>query len=284
MIANWVNQATSTTGTGTITLGSAETGFIAFGDALADGDFVPYVIEDGNDREAGIGTYTVSGTTLARTEVRYTLVSGTYDDTSPVAISLSGSATVRIAPSVSMVFEPLLKYKSLHVTNKELRTAGHSGSANNRPGTINRVYYCEYVAAGQIEVASLGFEVKVVAVTGSAAHMGLYKMNSVANTWSRIGQTGSMSTTTTGKKTSAISGGNILLNPGYYLIAYGSDSDATVDGIANYVPQFLPSKDTTSFTRALFESSYSSGLPTSPTFDNNEVESGTFPNLWVVTA
>lgn len=95
--ADWIAQNTATTGTGTITLGTALAGFIRLQDdsRITDGALVNYTIEDGNDREMGIGTYASAGGTLARTVVQRTLVSGTYDDTSPTAISLSGNAIVR---------------------------------------------------------------------------------------------------------------------------------------------------------------------------------------------
>jgi len=95
--ADWIAQNTATTGTGTITLGTALTGFIRLQDdsRITDGALVNYTIEDGNNREMGIGTYTSAGGTLARTVVQRTLVGGTFDDSSPTAISLSGSAVVR---------------------------------------------------------------------------------------------------------------------------------------------------------------------------------------------
>ena len=87
VLVNRAKVATSTTGTGTITLGSAEDGYQTFADAgVANGDVVRYIIEDGSNFEIGTGTYTASGTTLTRTV--------SESSNSNNAINLSGSATV----------------------------------------------------------------------------------------------------------------------------------------------------------------------------------------------
>jgi len=63
-----VKETTTTTGTGTYTLAGAVTGFEAFS-SVGDGNTTYYSCTDGTDFEVGIGTYTSSGTTLARTTI-----------------------------------------------------------------------------------------------------------------------------------------------------------------------------------------------------------------------
>ena len=63
-------SVTGTPGTGAITLGSALTGYQTFAAAgLANADTTPYLLEDGAAWEIGLGTYTSSGISLARTTI-----------------------------------------------------------------------------------------------------------------------------------------------------------------------------------------------------------------------
>ena len=65
VVKDRVKVTSTTTGTGTFTLGSAATGFQDFS-VIGNGNQTYYTITDGTDWEVGIGTYTSSGTTLSR--------------------------------------------------------------------------------------------------------------------------------------------------------------------------------------------------------------------------
>ena len=106
--ADRVKTATSTTGTGTVTLGSAESGFQAVPSSL-DGETIRYVIEDGTAWEIGTGTYTHSGTTLTR--------SLTSSSTSSL-LNLSGSAKVFISPAAED-----LQYVEVYSSTSDLPSA-----------------------------------------------------------------------------------------------------------------------------------------------------------------
>jgi hypothetical protein len=98
-LVNRAKMTTATTGTGTITLGSAVDGYQTFASAgVVNADVVRYVIEDGNDWEIGTGTYTSSGTTLSRTVDE--------SSNSDNALDLTGNAVVYVAAAGEDIFQP----------------------------------------------------------------------------------------------------------------------------------------------------------------------------------
>jgi len=86
VVKDRVQETTTTTGTGTVTLSGAVTGFQTFS-VIGDGNTTYYAITSGNDWEVGIGTYTASGTTLSRDTILESSNSGS-------AITLSGTSNV----------------------------------------------------------------------------------------------------------------------------------------------------------------------------------------------
>ena len=68
VIRDRILVTSTTTGTGTFTLGAATAGYQDFS-SIGNGNTTYYTITNGTDWEVGIGTYATSGTTLARTQV-----------------------------------------------------------------------------------------------------------------------------------------------------------------------------------------------------------------------
>jgi hypothetical protein len=116
---NRAKMTTSTTGSGTVTLGSASVGYQSFADAgVSNGDVVQYVIEEGGNFEIGTGTYSATGTSLTR--------SPTESSNSNAAISLGGAATV----SITAVADDLNRLQHEGSTKVEPTSTGATVTGN----------------------------------------------------------------------------------------------------------------------------------------------------------
>ena len=109
VLADRVQETTTSTGTGTITLAGAVTGFRSFA-AVGNGNTTFYTIADqsGSNWEVGIGTYTSSGTTLSRSTVLSSSNSGNLVNfgagTKSVFVTLPASRAVYPAFISAMIF------------------------------------------------------------------------------------------------------------------------------------------------------------------------------------
>jgi len=103
-----IRETSTTTGTGTLTLAGAVSGFLPFS-TIGDGQLAYYVIDDGaGNWEVGQGTYTLSGTTLSRQTVL-------ASSNSNALVSFgAGSKTVRLDwPAAALKFMQYAAVESL---------------------------------------------------------------------------------------------------------------------------------------------------------------------------
>lgn len=98
-LVNRAKMTTATTGTGTITLGSAVDGYQSFASAgVVNSDVVRYAIEDDLGAwELGTGTYTSTGTTLSRTLL---------ESSTGSLLNLTGNAVVYVIAAAEDVQQP----------------------------------------------------------------------------------------------------------------------------------------------------------------------------------
>jgi hypothetical protein len=165
-----VQETTSTTGTGTITLNGAVASFQSFS-VIGNGNTTYYTITSGNglDWEVGIGTYTSAGSTLARTTILASSNSGN-------AISLTGTSTVfGTYPADRAVYGDELGYI-------------RDGLAGTNTGTVPMEYFfrlANTVAGANATGAQSVFGVSITLASATLYQFeGLYVLSKTAGTTS----------------------------------------------------------------------------------------------------
>jgi hypothetical protein len=233
MLANWVEEYTTTTGTGTINLGGATAASIAFSDYFSTGDLVHYSIEDGSNREIGIGTLT-TGTpwTLARTIVLETLVSGSYTDfdSSPTAITLSGNAVVGVTANrnqiIGNIVNPWLRILSANYdlpdNIDDLNTAAPQPVAN-------RMQLYAGILDSPRQISTITFNVQTADASTTNLRLGIYKTDAYGMPTDLILDSGDLSSYAAATGFNRVTLGTaIYLKPGHYWFAGVSDSTTLV--------------------------------------------------------
>ena len=151
-----VKETTSTTGTGTLTLAGAASGFQSFA-VIGDGNTTYYAISDAATGawEVGVGTYTASGTTLARNTVLSSSNAGSLVDfaagTKDVFVTYPSSRSVYLDAAGSAV--SVLDIGTLGTSTANITTANiTAGTVSTTPSAatdlVNKQYVDTLVASG----------------------------------------------------------------------------------------------------------------------------------------
>lgn len=203
---NGARMTTATTGTGTVTLGSAVTGYLSFSaSGIADGDRVYYSITEGANLEVGIGTYTASGTTLSRD----TILNSTAGAGTP--ITLAGNAQVAITATAESFNDRQFGgyFTGLY----------YYGSIPGAPATMNVVsnvyYFMPFTARKRNTWTEIGMQVTTLEAA-SQIQCAIYADSNGVPTGSPLAVSGTLSGATTGNKTATIS---LDLYEGFYHMA-----------------------------------------------------------------
>jgi hypothetical protein len=155
VVKDRVQEITTTTGTGTLTLGGAVAGFQTFA-IIGNGNTTYYAIVDPTTGvwEVGVGTYTASGTTLSRTTVFESSNSGslvnfaagsknvfcTYPAERAVYLDAAGSA-------VTLLDIGTLGVGTANITTANITSGTVSTTPTNNTDIVNK-QYADAIASG----------------------------------------------------------------------------------------------------------------------------------------
>jgi hypothetical protein len=151
IVKDRVQESTTTTGTGTLTLNGAVFGFQTFA-IIGDGNDTYYVITDPGTGswEVGVGTYTASGTTLSRTTVLSSSNGG-----SPVSFGAGTKNVICTYPSERAIYldsagsYPVQNtFNTLNATTATLTAGTVSTTPASANDLVNKSYVDTLAASG----------------------------------------------------------------------------------------------------------------------------------------
>lgn len=222
MLANWVRETISAGGTGNLTLSGAESGFIKFSDFFATSQIFYYSIEDGSNREIGVGHLSDS-TTLVRDKILETLVSGTYDKTSPAAITATTSAVVMCSASAQTSFSSLPGFYEDGLGSMHPGLDTDASTNLTQPG--QSVLASPLYLTQSVKLSALSVNLATSTSTGNI-YIGVYGVGIDGLPGRLLASTGALSSTTTGLKSGSTT--ETLIHPGWYYTAIVIEEAGTI--------------------------------------------------------
>jgi len=160
---NLARVTTATTGTGTMTLGSAVSGYLTFANAgVSNGEVVTYGIRDGANSEIGMGTYSTAGTTLTRTTV-YRSTGAAFTG----KITLSGNAIVFITQSAEDLRE--IGIRAVSKTSNYTVLASDNMRSFNNIGAVGEVDLTLPTAVADLKFTFVVYAAQILKIIGAGA-------------------------------------------------------------------------------------------------------------------
>lgn len=212
---NGIYETTTTSGPGTLTL-TAVTGRPRFSDAGLNA-MVPYAIKDGDNWEWGMGKVSASNT-LARSVVTATLVSGTYDNTSPSAITLSGSAAdVYLAP-IAEAIAPGMPIVASAYGRKAVQSSHWTEYASaTQAVTADRLYLAPFKVDSAYDINGFYIDMNTAGAASTKARIGLYRILPDGQPGELLCETADIDTSVAATVLSpAVT--QVRVNPGWYYV------------------------------------------------------------------
>ena len=225
MLANWVKQKTTSTGTGDITLTSVD-GFPTLNNTVGLDLPVSYHIlrdSDGEPIEAGIG-YLSASATFVRAKITARYIGGVLTQTSVSAVNLGiddtdGTYRVIFAPLATSVKSSLPGIDSVTSGVKRMVTSRHflwDSNGDTKGIGANNFFIVPFELDTEMEITRCGI---AVATAGAASkiRVGVYACLPNGTPGKKLLETGDIDSTTTGVKDVVFSSSRRLPAGWYYV-------------------------------------------------------------------
>lgn len=225
MLANWVKQKTTSTGTGDITLTSVD-GFPTLNNAVGLNLPVSYHIlrdSDGEPIEAGIG-YLSASATFVRAKITARYIGGVLTQTSVSAVNLGtddtdGTYRVIFAPLATSVKSSLPGIDSVTSGIKRMVTSRHflwDSNGDTKGIGANNFFIVPFELDTEMEITRCGIEV-TTAGAASKTRVGVYACMPNGTPGNILLETGDINSSTTGVKDVVFSSSRRLPAGWYYV-------------------------------------------------------------------